>query len=173
MGFSLPTLVRTALGRPPKLVCASPVWHEGVDELGRRAAGTRESGAFLLGRAKGKTCRIEQFLFYDDVDPNCFAHGIVEFDGGKFGIVWEQCRIRKMKVVADVHVHPGHFGQSSSDRRNPMVPEIGHLALIIPDFAVRKRLPGRIGIYEYLGARQWRDHSRKGTQIFHVGWWPG
>jgi len=77
------------------------VWHEGVDKLGRRAAGTRESGAFLLGHAKGKTCRIEQFLFYDDVDPNCFAHGIVEFDGGKFGIVWEECRIRKMKVVAD------------------------------------------------------------------------
>ena len=172
MGFSFPTLVRTALGRPPKVVCSSRVWHEGVDELRRRAAGTRESGAFLLGQANGKSRRIEEFLFYDDVDPNCFARGIVEFDGSKFGIVWEQCRLRKRKVVADVHVHPGHFGQSFSDRHNPMIPEIGHMAVIVPDFAARKRMPGGIGIYEYLGARQWRDHSRKGNQIFHVGWCP-
>jgi proteasome lid subunit RPN8/RPN11 len=172
MGFSLQTLVRSALGRPPKLVCASGVWHKGVDELGQRAARERESGAFLLGLAKGNTRRIEQFLFYDDVDPNCFAHGIVEFDGGKFGIVWEHCRSRKMKVVADVHVHPGHFGQSSSDRCNPMIPEVGHMALIIPDFAARDRLPGRIGIYEYLGARRWRDHSKRGANAFHIGWWP-
>jgi len=52
------------------------------------------------------------------------------------------------------------------------MPEIGHLALIIPDFALGKRVPGGIGIYEYLGARQWRDHSRKRTHIFHVRWWP-
>ena len=64
MGFSLPTLVLTALGRPPKLVCASHMWHEGVDELGRRAAGQRESGAFLLGRAKGRRlAELSSFFF--------------------------------------------------------------------------------------------------------------
>jgi hypothetical protein len=75
-------------------------------------------------------------------------------------------------VVADVHVHPGHYGQSSTDRHNPMIPEAGHLAFIIPHFSARDRLPGKIGIYEYLGARQWRDHSPKGGRILHVGWWP-
>jgi hypothetical protein len=33
-------------------------------------------------------------------------------------------------------------------------------------------VPGTIGIYEYLGARQWRNHSSNGDRIFHVGWWP-
>lgn len=172
MDFSLPTLLRAALGQPPKLVCSSQVWDGGVDELRRRTGGQRESGAFLLGRATGATRRIETFLFYDDVDSHCFKHGIVEFDGRKFGAVWERCRSLQMTVVADVHVHPGHYGQSGSDRHNPMIAEAGHLALIIPHFAAGQRRPGRIGVYEYLGARQWRDHSRNGRKVFHVGWWP-
>lgn len=172
MAFSLPMLLRTALGRPPRLVCNPGVWNQGVDELNRRAAGRRESGAFLLGNAKGRTRRIQHFLFYDDIDPDCFANGIVEFDGRRFGLVWTKCRQLTMTVVADVHVHPGHYGQSKTDRHNPIIPELGHLALIIPDYAARHRLPGKIGVYEYLGARQWRDHSAHGARILHVGWWP-
>jgi hypothetical protein len=53
-----------------------------------------------------------------------------------------------------------------------MIAEAGHLALIIPDFAAGPRLPGGIGIYEYLGAREWRDHSLQGDRFFHIGWWP-
>jgi len=126
----------------------------------------------LLGTATGKVRRIEQFLFYDDVDPTCFAHGIVEFDGSRFGTVWQKCREAKQTVVADVHVHPGHYAQSPSDKYNPMIAEAGHLALILPDFAARARLPGKIGVHEYLGARKWRDHSPRGDRVFHVGWWP-
>jgi hypothetical protein len=166
------TLLRAATGRPPKLVCPATTWHEGVDELRKRAGGRQESGAFLLGAQKNGVKAIRQFLFYDDVDPTCFANGIVEFDGRKFGTVWQRCRDLKMTVVADVHVHPGRYGQSYSDRHNPMIAEAGHLALIIPDYAARKRLPGGIGIYEYLGERQWRDHSQQANRVFHVGWWP-
>lgn len=172
MAFSLRILLRAATGNSPKLSCGSRLWNQGVDELRRRAAGKRESGAFLLGSTKGETRKIRQFLFYDDVDPTCFARGIVEFDGSKFGMVWQKCRESNLKVVADVHVHPGRFGQSESDTHNPMIPEVGHLALIVPDFAARARLPGKIGIYEYLGSRQWRDHSLLGDRIFYVGWWP-
>lgn len=172
MDFLLPTVLRAALGHPPKLVCEPVIWNEGVNELRRRSAGQCESGAFLLGQNAGRMRKIEGFLFYDDVDPHCFDHGIVEFDGGKFGMVWQQCRLRKKTVVADVHVHPGHYTQSGSDRHNPMIPEAGHLALIIPNFATQRRTPGHIGIYEYLGARQWHNHSRNGKKIFYVGWWP-
>jgi len=172
MAFSLPTLLRAAVGRPPRLVCGPRIWNQGVDELKRRAAGRRESGAFLLGTTNGRTRRIHQFLYYYDVDPHCFDSGIVEFDGNRFGMVWTKCRTLKMTVVADVHVHPGHYGQSGTDRHNPMIPEVGHLALILPDYAARQRLPGKIGVYEYLGARQWRDHSPRGPQTLHIGWWP-
>lgn len=164
------TLISTARGWPPRLVCSTSVWQRGVVELRRRAAGRRESGAFLLGTVTGQTRRIEKFLPYDDIDPTCFRRGIVELDGRKLGAVWQKCRDEKMTVVADVHVHPGGYGQSPSDRHNPIIPEAGHLALILPNFAALKTGPGNIGVYEYLGAREWKDHSRLG--IFHVGWWP-
>jgi hypothetical protein len=168
----LPTMLRAAFGQPPRLVCSPRIWNSGVDELRRRASGRRESGAFLLGGTDGRTRRIQQFLFYDDVDPHCFDNGIVEFDGSKFGLVWKECRELKMTVVADVHVHPGRYGQSKTDRDNPMIPEVGHLAVILPDYAARHRVPGRIGVYEYLGARRWHDHSQQGGRIIHIGWWP-
>lgn len=172
MVFLLRTLLRAAKGDDPKLVCSSRLWNRGVDELRRRAGGKRESGAFLLGTTKGDTRRIRQFLFYDDVDPTCFINGIVEFDGSKFGIVWKKCRDLNITVVADVHVHPCGFGQSRSDRENPMIPNVGHLAVILPDYAAHARIPGGIGIYEYLGARRWQNYSPQGEQIFRVGWWP-
>ena len=166
------TLARAVFGPPPKLVCASNVWRSGVAELHRRTGGRRESGAFLLGRQLGETRRIEQFLFYDDVDPTCFNNGMVEFDGRKFGSVWERCRTLKMTVVADVHVHPAGYGQSQSDRENPMIAEVGHLAIILPNFAKGRAIPGRIGLYEYLGSRRWEDLSRKGSKLFRLEWWP-
>jgi proteasome lid subunit RPN8/RPN11 len=121
---------------------------------------------------KGGARKIQQFLYYDDIDPSCFSHGIVEFDGRNFGLVWERCRQLNMTVVADIHVHPGGHGQSGSDRHNPMIAEVGHLALILPDYAAGNRSPGGIGIYEYLGSRQWKNHSGRSVGIFHVGLWP-
>jgi len=168
----LRTVLRAATGQKPRLICGTKVWNKGVDELRRRAGGKCESGAFLLGATNGKIRKIQQFVFYDDVDPTCFANGIVEFDGAKFGIVWQKCRDLRMTVVADVHVHPCGFGQSRSDRQNPMIPNAGHMALVLPDYAARASMPGGIGIYEYLGGRQWQDYSAQGNRIFHVGWWP-
>ncbi len=171
MGFLIPTLLLAALGQPPRLVCTRNVWLKGVDELRRRADGRRESGAFLLGRPRGRTSRIERFLFYDDIDPECFRNGIVEFNGRYFGKVWEQCRAEGQIVVADVHVHPGACGQSPIDRHNPMIAEAGHLAVIVPNYATGKIMPGDVGIYEYLGSRQWRSFGRRGNRIFYIGWW--
>ncbi len=171
MAYLLPTLVRAVLGQQPKLVCSRRIWNNGIDELRRRSEGRRESGAFLLGHTLRRTRRITTFLFYDDVDPTCFSRGIVEFNGNRFGAVWERCRLLGVSVVADVHVHPGHYAQSSSDRHNPMIPQRGHLAIIIPDYAARGREPDSIGIYEYLGRRRWFDHSLAGNRTFHIGWW--
>jgi proteasome lid subunit RPN8/RPN11 len=166
------TLLRSLGVRSPTIVCTPRLWNAGVDELARRCAGERESGAFLLGTITRGTRRIREFLFYDDTDPACFANGIVEFDGSKFGLVWKYCRSRSMTVVADVHVHPFGCGQSSSDQHNPMIAEIGHHALILPHYARAARQPGEIGIYEYLGARQWHDRSASGRRVLRIGWWP-
>ncbi len=171
MGYLLQTLLSVARGRRPQLVCNRATWRNGIRALASRCRGGQESGAFLLGTVEKRRRRIQQFLFYDDIDPTCFARGIVEFDGRKLGRVWEYCRKNSLTVVADVHVHPGSYHQSESDRDNPIIAENGHLALIIPHFASKGNLPGKIGIYEYLGSRRWRDHSAKGTDVMRVDWW--
>lgn len=174
MEFSILTLARAAFGLPPRLVCASDIWRAGVKELARRTNGaTRESGALLLGRSGARTRRIVEFVFYDDIDPDSLRRGIVELDGRRLGLVWKRCRESKLDVVADIHVHPGGYRQSSSDQANPMIAEPGHLAVILPYFAGRKTHPGGIGIFEYLGGRKWIDHSGAGCRFFHIGWWPG
>lgn len=167
----LQTLWRKAIGSPLKIVCNQRTWNRGVDELRRRAGGCCESGAFLLGTVKGGVRCIKQFVYYDDLDPRCFLNGIVEFDGTKFGVLWQMCRDSGLVVVADVHVHPGGYGQSSTDRHNPMIPETGHIALIVPDFARQAHTPGDIGIYEYLGSRRWSNHSSSGRHVFRLNRW--
>lgn len=156
-------------GRPPRLTCSTVVWQAGAAELRRRTLdGRRESGAFLLGVDDGKTRRIQEFVFYDDLDPNALATGIVHFDGRKFAKLWDICRARGFGVVADVHVHPGGFAQSESDRNEPAMPRAGHLAIIIPHFAMREVNPGGIGLYEYLGNKRWITRTEQGSDFFRL-----
>lgn len=151
----------------PRLSCDRAIWQAGVEELRRRTRnGSRESGAFLLGVDGGLTRSIRRFVFYDDVDPHALDLGIVHFNGNKFGRVWEICRAYGEGVVADVHVHPGSYHQSASDQSNPVIPRSGHLALILPDFAARATEPGGIGMYEYLGNKRWKSHTRRGRRFF-------
>jgi hypothetical protein len=165
------TLARSVFGRPPELLCRRAIWNNGVVELRKRAGGNRESGAFLLG-SKGKTRRIEEFVFYDDIDPNSLKSGIVLIDGRRLGDLWSHCRRTGYEVVADVHVHRGAYHQSKSDQANPIMAEIGHIAIIFPHYAMRAMQPGGIGVFEYLGNRRWRDRSRERPSPLHVGWWP-
>jgi hypothetical protein len=171
MASLIATLARSVFGRRPEIFCDSAVWRAGTDELRRRAGGRRESGAFLLG-SMDKARRIEEFVFYDDIDPNALKTGIVQIDGRRLGDLWTHCRRTDRRVTADVHVHPGGFEQSPSDQANPIVAEIGHVAMILPHYAARATHPGAIGVYEYLGSRRWRDRSHDRSSPLHIGWWP-
>ena len=156
-------------GPKPKIICDPDVWLAGVEELRRRTRnGTRESGAFLLGPDLGGKKRIIEFAFYDDIDPHALDTGIVHFNGNHLPKLWEHCRQRGYGVVADVHVHPGGYGQSQSDQADPVMPRAGHIAFIVPHFARRQIRPGGIGQYEYLGNGKWVDHSRAGTAFFSL-----
>ena len=168
---SISTLARIAFGPPPEVVCDRGTWRSGMAELRRRAGGYRESGAFLLGSRRRRR-RIEEFVYYDDIDPDALRTGIVEIDGRRLGALWDHCRRTGCEVVADVHVHPGGYGQSTSDRANPIIAEMSHVAIIIPDYARRATSPGKIGVYQYLGAKRWRDRSHEQPSPLHIGWWP-
>lgn len=152
----------------PKLQCSERVWLDGVAELRRRANGRSEAGAFLLGNIKNDIRAIHRFLYYEDVDPHCFDNGIVEFDGRLLYLVHNECKKLGMRLVADIHVHPGGYGQSSSDRANPMDPRSGHIAMILPNFAVGKFQPGQFGIYEFQSRNKWINHSHEGKSFFKI-----
>jgi hypothetical protein len=108
------------------------------------------------------------FIFYDDIDPEALSTGIVTIRQTALPRLWEVCRARGYGVVADVHVHPGGYGQSQSDYENPVMPRAGHIALIIPNFARANPQPGSIGMYEFLGNGAWTEHSREGKRFFRL-----
>ncbi len=137
------------------LSCAPAVWRRLLRDLRARGQGVRESGAFLLGTRNAELVEIVDFVLYDDLDPHVLDTGIIHFDGRYFGALWERCRAAALEVVADVHTHPGAAYQSPSDQAHPMIACAGHIALIIPNFAIPPVRVGEVGIYRYLGNKEW------------------
>lgn len=131
------------------------LWRRLYSELRKRSKGRRESGAFLVGTGS----RIRNFVCYDDVDPSALETGIVKINGAALVGLWEYCALHQIKVLADVHTHPGEWTeQSYSDQSNPIISQPGHVAIILPSFASRKwpSLTGA-GIYEYRGDHRWKN----------------
>lgn len=156
--------------RRPRLRCERQLWYAGTAELACRTRDrTRESGAYLLGETcRDGSKRILEFVFYDDIDPLALETGEVTIRQTALPRLWAHCRERGLGVVADIHVHPGSCRQSPSDQANPVMPRVGHLAMILPDFAQRRAEPGGFGIYEFYGGGQWRDHTARGARIFRL-----
>lgn len=168
MRFSILLNIIARLLRTPRLTCPRPLWIALLEDLRRRGGGEREAGAFLLGRRRVDGSRsIEAYIPYDEVDPRALR-GIIVFDGSLMDRVWERCAALGLGVVADVHTHPGGYGQSDVDQANPMIPQAGHLALIVPNYADRGYGPGEIGQYEFRGKAGWVDHSPAGSRFFQL-----
>lgn len=139
-------------------------WAMLVLGLRRRGEDRRESGAFLLGHWNGSVGRVKRVAYYDDLDPRAYQGGIIVFHGEGLAALWKICRESRLEVVADCHTH-GNAGtaQSVTDQRNPMLPEVGHMALIFPYFAHLPPWSMRgVGVHEYLGSYRWRRHDRDG-----------
>lgn len=169
MASSMIRNIYDRLHRPKRLNCSRSLWRSLIRELHERGQERRESGAFLLGTIRDGQRHITGFIPYDVVDPNALQ-GMIVFDASRMDAVWEHCEATGVSVVADVHTHPGHYAQSRTDQAHPMIPQRGHFALIIPDFARRPVTPGDFGIYEFLGRDGWRDHSDAGAEVMRLGW---
>jgi proteasome lid subunit RPN8/RPN11 len=170
MNFSIAEIIRRLWSPRHELSCSWFLWRRLLASLRERGRhGRRESGAFLLGRRRDGRARITEFVLYDDLDPHCLDTGIVRFDGSYFGDLWRICKERDLKVVADVHTHPAGSQQSDSDRDHPMITSAGHIALIVPYFAVPPVRRVDVGMYRYLGAKRWetvlRNQRRRFFQI--------
>ena len=169
MNFSIRQIIRRLLAPQHKLACNGRTWRRLLGDLRARGGGERESGAFLLGRIESDGSRtITDYALYDDIDPHALDTGIVRLDGRHFGRLWEICEAKGLAVVADVHVHPGGEGQSSSDKAHPIISRAGHIALIVPHFAAPPVRVRDVGIHRYLGDFRWESvpKSRRSKFLF-------
>jgi hypothetical protein len=158
--------------RAARLRILKQEWQKLIDELGHRGEGRRESGAFLLGDRGDTTGRVRRVVYYDDLDPNSLQ-GIISFSGFGYSALSDLCADEKLSIVADAHTHPGKsVRQSPSDQANPMAPKVGHVALIIPNFATRFVTASDVGVHEYFGDAGWKSHfGRHAKRLLYVGRW--
>jgi len=139
--------------QPESLKVSRWRWRKLVRELARRGHGERESGAFLLARAGA-------------------LNGAISIRGEKFVRLWAICKERGMRVIADVHTHPGSgVRQSTIDAANPMVAKRGHIGIILPHFAQRDATPEHAGVHIYAGDRSWRSaYGAEAAALLHRTW---
>jgi proteasome lid subunit RPN8/RPN11 len=151
-----------------KLTISKKLWIELLTDLKKKGNGERESAAFLMGPPAGRN--ITKFICLDELDPYSFDSGIIRFDTSGFVILWKICEAEGLKVLADIHTHPGSYtSQSNADEAHPMIHQAGHIAIIVPNFAdkVQSSLKG-VGVFEYLGSGNWKTHVKK-SKAFKIG----
>jgi|SRR5579871_2223811 len=148
------------------------LWMRLLPDLHRRG-GNGESGAFMFGRPKDPTRKVLSYVCYDDLDPNAYQGGAIAFHGQGHAALWKHCREQGLEVLCDVHTHPGPYvEQSNIDMRHPMLPIVGHIALIVPNFARTAWWSLRtVGVYEYLGNFQWRTHAPGPRRCVRLSLW--
>ncbi len=159
-------------GRGALLRFGRSSWAGLVGELGRRAGGERESGAFLLAPSTAEW-RVTRIVYFDDLDPDALDGGVA-LHAPAFSALWDLCRREALAVIGDVHTHPASWvDQSSIDRGSSMVGRRGHVALIVPDLAARTVRPREVGVHRHDGGGAWTSWTgRDAERRLYVGRWP-
>ncbi len=158
MASSTAPHTRAPVADPGPLQINPAKWRALTSELARRGQGRRESGAFLLARSERQPRHVVEAIPFDEIDPHAL-NGAISIRGTAFGRLWEICRERGLRVVADVHTHPGRVvRQSRVDQANPMIAKRGHTAIILPDYAQGDPQPRDSGVHVYAGDRTWVSH---------------
>lgn len=143
---------------PPLLEMPRELYGALIGDLAKSGRGVKEAGAFLLGNHDDAGRRVTSYLMYDVVaQQSSLEHDYVAFTAEEMARAWDHCYRTGLQVVADVHTHPLGPAQSPTDRAHPIVSVTGHVALIVPHFALRDPRPADLGVHVFLGAGQWRS----------------
>lgn len=138
-----------------RLEFARGTWPSLMEDVRRRGAGVRESGAFLLGHMNEEARVVEKWVAYEDLDPLALNFEYVRLETEAFSRLWQYCEAVGLEVVGDLHTHPFGPRQSPSDRANPMISIAGHVALIVPRFAQGDVRPHDLSLNIYQGNKRW------------------
>jgi proteasome lid subunit RPN8/RPN11 len=142
----------------PLLEIPRGVYKALIADLAKSGRGIKEAGAFLLGHVDDKRRWVSSYLMYDTVaTESSRKHAFVAFTATEMARAWGRCYATGLQVVADVHTHPMGPGQSVTDRAHPIVSVAGHVALIVPYFAMRNPQPDELGVHVFEGAGKWRS----------------
>jgi hypothetical protein len=164
--------IRVLIAPQHEISMSLPIWESLVAELERRGNGVRESGAFLLGGIRRGRREVVSFVLYDDLEPGCLDTGAINFTSTGYRKLWKHLKETNLQVIADIHTHPRAAIQSGIDRANPMMPNAGHLAFILPNYATGEPTPAEAAIYQFLGSQQWKAYpSGESSKNFYVGNW--
>lgn len=138
-----------------KLSISLRLWFQLISILKKSGKGSQESSAVLLGRYN--TCRVLRCISLEEFDPNCLTNGFISFHSDGYVKLWKYCKENNLVVLADVHTHPSSWtSQSTTDIKNPFVSTLGHVAIIVPNYALcRFQLKPGVGFYEYDGNFEW------------------
>lgn len=174
MSFFTHLNIRAFVGRHSRLRLMPQQWNDLIAELGRRAGGVRESGAFLLADSQSgaQATTVKRFVYFDDIEPTSLI-GTISMSSSAFSTLWDICNAEKMRVIADVHTHPETLvRQSDTDRKNPMIASAGHVAVIVPYLAGRAISPHECGVHLYRGAHRWDSgYGRDAARLLYIGRW--
>lgn len=137
-----------------------------------RGGGRRESGAFLLGKSEDARRTVSHYLLHDDLEQSALDTGIIGLTSVGFRKLAEEARSLGLDVVADIHTHPREAFFSLTDRQNPMVPRVGHLAFVVPNYATGNPSVEECAMYRYAGNHEWDDLATSGRdRHVYVGYW--
>lgn len=140
----------------PLLEIPARLYEQLIHELAASGRGVKESGAFLLGTNDGRIRKVSSYLMYETIAPvSSSEYDYVTLTAQEMAAAWDHCYRVSLEVVADVHTHPLEPAQSPSDRAHPMVSVAGHVALIVPHFAMRDPTPGDLGVHVFHGDSRW------------------
>jgi proteasome lid subunit RPN8/RPN11 len=138
---------------PERLTISRPLWRSLIAELETRGDGRREAGAFLLASPDRRV--VEDIVYFDDLDPDCLV-GSISMSGDAFSLLWDHCEANGQRVIADVHTHPGaSVALSPTDRSNPMIATVGHIAIVVPHFAGHRIARRQLGFHCFQGDAGW------------------
>lgn len=143
---------------PPLLEMPTVMFDRLMADLAGAGQGRRESGAFLFGHLKPRR-RVVAYRMYCEIAPESACRAAyVTLTGSEMARAWDYARNTRLEVVADVHTHPEGPAQSPSDRANPIVAVPGHVALIVPWFALQRPQPVDLGVHVFLGGSRWQSY---------------